>query len=1312
MADVARAFIPSVPEGWFLDASTSRQSPRSITQALRLQGSLNLAALRKSVEFLITRYQALWKIPGEARDASNDVLPIQDFSSLPIDTREGEARQYIHEHADRSLDRKGGPLLSAALVRLSSSEHILLLSMHRSLCGAGVLISTLIGELSAQYNAHLGSQSSRLPKAVAQQGKVPGPGALAADGSLDYWKQQMNNTAEALELPPNRPRSSYTGGVFGRESHVLPEALMASVREFSSAEGVARSTTLFAAFAALLSRHSGQHQFLVGASTSDLEYPAEHAPPGFHSLLPLRADLSGDPSFRELLRRVRRSSLEAAAHFEAAAHSDAVAHNNDRFSWLAEEGRKRHLPDLRLFQVALTVEQPGWEAVHFSGLGVSAYELEARSTGLELVLHLEEHPAGLLMTADYDAALFDPGTIQRFLGQYETLLASAISDPEGSVARLPVLAETERRRLLHEWNSTARDNPSDVSLQQLIEAQVERTPEAVAVAFATPSSSHQRLTYAELNARANQLAAHLRLLGVTRNTLVGVCLERSIDLLIALLAILKAGGAYLPLDCDQPDDHMGPIVENAGLRILIGRPELAARLPGFSGELVLLDWDALSQYEDANQPVAVLGSDLAYVIYTSGSTGQPKGVMVPRRALNNVLCSVRDWFHFGPRDVLLALTTIAFDIASIDIWLPLLAGARLLMVERATALDEQLLQDIIHREGVTFLQCTPASWKLLIDSGWQGKADLQAVCTGEAMPKDLARGLVPRVACLWNMYGPTETTIWSTGYMFSGPDDPILIGRPIANTQVYILDEHLAPTPIGVPGELYIGGDGLADGYLHQPGLTADRFVADPFSERSGARLYKTGDLARYWSDGNIECLGRNDDQIKLRGYRIEPEEIRGAITRHPAVRDAIALLKTSANGDSRIVAYLISKTSDRPDADELRGFLRRRLPDYMIPASFVFLEAFPLNSNGKIDRRALPNPKMSSNGSATTEPADQIEERLRDIFRSVLGVSAVGVNDDFFDVGGHSLTAAHLFREINICFKLDLPLATLFHAPTVRRLAALIRGSAAEQMNAPIVQIQPNGSRLPIYCIGAADGEVIVYRRFALELGPDQPLYGLQPFRLFGPLPTVKQLATAYIDELRKMGESQPFCLVGYSFGGLVAVEMARQLQCDGIAPPIVALIDTSYPLGCRANESWEHRISRYRYNWNQIAHGSGLSYVIQRAKDRFGRLARSASFQTGVPLPNSPSDVYSLQERAAESYRIKSYNGRVYLFRAESQQQEFFTGGVELGWSRVLSDLVVKEVPGDHGTINTGTNLKILARNLKECLGDSLLNGHPPRA
>ncbi len=1122
----------------------------TIKHAVRLQGSLDIGALRQSLDDLTAKYQELWKIPATP---SSDALQVQDFSSLPTEVRERQARAFLERDAERVL-LDSEPLIRIVVALLSAAESVLLIRVHPWLCRAGILADAITVELSVLYGAFVGNTDSGAPHSLVARLESPDASLRSANGNSSSAKRYSNNAAGILELPSDYPRSSQPGGILAREIRTLPEALWASVRDFSHAEDAAPFATLFSAFAALLSRYSGQTQFFVGASS------------GSAALAPLRVDVADDPSFRELFQRLR--------HLDAA---DLPA-------------------SLPLLQVAFVLEPMEREAVRFTGLRASEYELEARSIGLDLILRLDELAAGALISADYDAALFDPETIQRFLDHYETLLAGAMRDPECSVSRLPVLTGPERDRILYEWNSTARDYPRDVPLAQLIEAQVEKTPDAVAVQFAG-SSKDEGLTYAELNARANQLAAHLRSLGVTTNTLVGVCLERSIDLLIAPLAILKAGGAYLPLDPDHPDDHIGPIVENAHLEILIGRRHLASRLPNFAGKLVLLDWDALDQYPKTNQPVPVTGSDLAYVIYTSGSTGQPKGVMIPRRALNNLLWSMRDWFQFGPRDVLLALTTIAFDIAGVDVWLPLSVGARMLMVERETAMHPHLVQEIIRREGVTFMQCTPSIWKMLIDTEWLGKPDLQAVCTGEAMPKDLASKLFPRVGRLWNMYGPTETTIWSTGYRFSAPGEPVLIGRPVANTQIYILDQHLAPTPIDVPGELYIGGDGLAHGYLYQPDLTADRFVADPFSQAPGARLYKTGDLARYRSDGNIECLGRNDDQIKLRGYRIEPEEIRAAITLHPAIRDAIAILGTSAIGESRIVAYLISQTSDVPQVGELRSFLRNRLPEYMIPATFTFLDSFPLNGNGKIDRRALPPPKTALPEISTVEaPADPIEKRLQDIFCSVLGLSSIGVNDDFFDLGGHSLTAAQLFRDINFCFNLDLPLATLFQAPTVRSLAAVIRDTGAGQMNAPIVRIQPNGSQPPIYCIGAADGEVIVFRGLAQQLGLDQPLYGLQPFRLLPSCPTVKQLATAYIEELRASGESRPFCLLGYSLGGAIAIEMARQLQRSGVSPPVVVLIDAYYAAGCRTQESLAQRIRRYRFHWNQVVGGRLGSLVGAR--------------------------------------------------------------------------------------------------------------------
>jgi aspartate racemase len=549
---------------------------------------------------------------------------------------------------------------------------------------------------------------------------------------------------------------------------------------------------------------------------------------------------------------------------------------------------------------------------------------------------------------------------------------------------------------------------------------------------------------------------------------------------------------------------------------------------------------------------------------------------------------------------------------------------------------------------------------------------------------------------LWNLYGPTETTIWSTAYRVSKPDGPILIGRPIANTQIYILDQNMAPVPVGVSGELYIGGDGLARGYLHQEELTAQRFVPNPF--RPGTSIYKTGDVARYGQDGNIECLGRNDHQIKLRGFRIEPEEIRAALTKHPSISDAVAVLDSSA-GEGRIVAYIVAPGGQRPGIPELRDCVRRSLPEYMLPAVFVFLDALPLTPNGKVDRRALPPPDAVTAKVEFAEPRNGMESRLKAIWEQVLGVGPIGVNDDFFDLGGHSFTAAQLFRDINFCFNLDLPLATLFRAPTVRRLAQIISESESSQMSAPVVEIQPQGSQPPIYCVGALDGEIIVFRRLAQEFGLDQPLWGLQPFRLPGPPSTVEQLAAAYIDELEKKGTYRPFCLLGYSFGGLVAVEMARQLQRKGVAPPIVALIDTGYPAGCRAIEPWDQRIHRFRNVWDHATKGGGWPYLQERVKHGFARMAHRASSRVGVPLVGNPSDISKMQLLAAESYRIKSYKGRVHLFRAESQR-EFLTGGASLGWSGVLSGLAIEHVPGDHGSMNTGMNLKILARKLSECL------------
>jgi amino acid adenylation domain-containing protein len=1116
-------------------------------------------------------------------------------------------------------------------------------------------------------------------------------GSLSANASSDYWDEPAENAAEAGVPPLDRPRPSPSRGVFGSQRHTLPPALLASVREFSNAQGVVPFTTLFSAFAALLSRHSVQEQFFVGASLSNLQYPVELAPSGAPVVLPVRADLSGDPSFRELVRRVRRNSLETVIQ----AHVPDAA-----------------LPDLRPFQVALIWEQPVREATRFSGL----------SAGLEFVLHVEEHSTGLLMTVDYDAGRFDAGTIQRFLGHCESLLASAISDPSALVSRLPLLTETERQRILVEWNSPTAKYPSEHCIPELFEEQARKTPAAVAVVFEDAS-----LSYSELNRRANQIAHYLRELGVGPDKLVAICVERSLEMIVAVLAVLKAGGGYVPLDPAYPAERLRYMLNDCAPLALLTEGHLAGLFAGLSETFPVLDLADAARWKDqpeTNLDTAGMGltpHHLAYVIYTSGSTGEPKGVMVEHLNVARLFQATNAWFHFSGSDVWTLFHSYAFDFSVWEIWGALLHGGRLVIVSRDLARSPEEFYKLICREKVTILNQTPSAFRQLIAAqAARGEAHQlrHVIFGGEALE---VAALKPwyeqdrnQHTELVNMYGITETTVHVTYRSLARVDTEKRgaspIGSRIPDLRIYILDESGEPVPVGVAGELHVGGAGVARGYLNRPELTLERFVADPFVADGKARMYRTGDVGRWLADGTIEFLGRNDLQVKIRGFRIELGEIEARLTEHGAVRDVVVIAREDTPGDKRLVAYYTAErtgTAARPDV--LRAHLCAKLPEYMVPAAYVRLDSLPLTANGKLDRKALPPPEVDAYPLRSDEieaPADHFEARLRDIFCSVLGLSEAGVDDDFFELGGHSLNAVQLFHEINISFNLTLPLATLFHAPTVRRMAAIIRDSDVEQMSVPLVEIQPHGSQLPMYCIGPVEGELIVFRRLALELGLDQPVYGLQPFRLVDACHTVERIAAAYIDQLRMAGQSQPFCLVGYSFGGLVAVEMARQLQRNGVAPPIVVLIDASYPAGCRAKEPWAERYRRFQYLWSRVTNGGGMSHLLERVKYGSARMAHRATSTIGIPLPSVPNDVLNQQTLASESYRIKSYNGRVYLFRAESQQ-EFLTGGPSLGWAGVLSNLLVEDVPGDHGTINTGDNLKILAGKVRERLQSPLANG-----
>jgi len=766
--------------------------------------------------------------------------------------------------------------------------------------------------------------------------------------------------------------------------------------------------TLLAGFVALLHRYTGQQDITVGSTTAGRKRAEVEPLLGcFINPLALRIDLSGNPIFRELLSRVRGVVL------------DALAHEDVPFPHIVRELRHRPDPSRNpLFQVILS-QQPQMPSIA-SGWDLVAGEISNGGSKLDLMVVLDDRRDRIFGPVTYNPDLFDDSAITRMVGNWKTLLTGAAAEPGKHIAELPVLTDAEQNQIVVEWNDTRVNYPKYLCLPALFEAQVERTPDATAVVC-----EEERLSYRELNARANQLAHHLRKLGVGAEVLVGICMERSVEMMVALLGILKAGGAYVPLDPAYPEERLAFMIKDSGLQVLITHEPFRSTLTDQVEKLVRMDkdWPVISQEGRENPASEIEPENLAYVIYTSGSTGRPKGVQIYHRSLVNLLTSMRARPGLTEEDSLLAVTTISFDIAALELYLPLMVGARCVLASRESSGDGQRLWSMLDDYEITVMQATPSTWKLLLESGWPGKADLKILCGGEAMPRELAEQLISRACSVWNMYGPTETTVWSSLHRVTSSAGLIPIGRPIGNTQMYLLDRNMQPVPVGVIGELYIGGDGLARGYRNRPELNAEKFIPNPFGCEPGARLYKTGDVARCRADGNIECLWRIDNQVKVRGFRIELGEIESVLREHPATRDVCVIVREDRPGDPRLVAYVVPAKEQLFSVKDLLSFVKEKLPSYMIPI-LVALERFPLTANGKLDRRALPAPDHVelSDDQSSGGLREPIEELVAGIWTDVLKVERVGIYDNFFDLGGHSLLAtqvvARLQKELGLRIK------------------------------------------------------------------------------------------------------------------------------------------------------------------------------------------------------------------------------------------------------------------------------------------------------
>lgn len=1306
---------------WFLNQLAPDNIVYNVWRATRIRGALNIEALRQALETIVSRHDTLRtsfvSVNGSpmqviAKNVAID-MPIVDLSDEPAASREDEAMRFATEEARRLFDLSQGPLLRITLLKLGEEEHILLIVMHHIVSddwSKGVMFR----ELSALYKAFSAGKPSPLAElpiqyadfAVWQRQWLQ---EKAADEQLSYWKKQLSGVPDIHQLPIDRPRPTIQAFRGARQSYTLSTSLAEKLKTLSRGEEVTLFMTLLAAYKILLFRHSNQEDIVVGTpSASRNRSEIEGLIGYFLNMLVLRTDHSGDPTFRTLLKRVREVCL------------GAYAHQDLPFDKLVEELRPgRHLSHHPIFQVAFIFHNALLHNLDLPGLECRPVWIDAKRSVFDMTVVVFNEPEGLKLVFEYNTDLFDDSTIERMIGHYVTLLEGIAHNPDTPISQLPLLTEAERHQLLIEWNDTASNYPKEQCIHQLFEAQAERVPDKTAVIF-----ENQQLTYQQLNERANQLAHHLKKHGVGPDVLVGICMDRSLEMMVGLLGILKAGGGYVPLDPTYPPERLAFMLEDSQVAVLLTQDQLLQSLPKHGAEVICIDtmWPTIGQECAENSPSQATPEELAYVIYTSGSTGKPKGVQIPHRALTNFLSTMQDHLELTKQDILFAVTTLSFDIAALELYLPIVIGACVEVVSRDVSTDGALLAERIETSEATVMQATPATWRLLIEADWKGSDQLKVLSGGEALSRKLADQLLKRAPCVWNLYGPTETTIWSASYKVEPAAGSVSIGRPIGNTQIYILDQHLQLTPVGVPGELHIGGDGLARGYLNRPELTKEKFIPDPFSQQPEARLYKTGDLVRYLPDGKIEFLGRIDHQVKVRGHRIELGEIEAVLRQYSLVRESVVITRERIAGDKHLEAYIVSDQQQEFSVNQLRNFLRDKLPGYMIPSAFVLLDKLPLTPNGKVDRRALPAPEAVGHYAQETyiAPRDELELQLTKIWENVLNVQPIGIQDDFFELGGHSLLAVRLFAQLEKVFGKNLPLATLFQAPTIEQLSEILRDEGWKAPWASLVPIQPQGSKPPLFCVHAVGGNVLSLRDLARHLGLDQPFYALQSQGLDGkerPPVRVEDMAAYYIEEMRTVQPEGPYYLSGQSSGGLVAFEMAQQLQAQGEKVAILVLIDTHIPIDRRLSVTipLRNKISFHRHAFSQ--HGSTyvLEWIRYRVKDMKFQLERNGAEivkkiykSLERPLPQSVRYTYVREviRQAVRNYTPQSYPGRITLFRATNTLQAYLeedTQRSQRGWNGLATEgLETYDIPGAHN-LEQEPYVGILAKKLGSCIHDA---------
>ncbi len=1182
---------------------------------------------------------------------------------------------------------------------------MLLLTIHHIVCD-GWSLSVLYRELFGMYEAFAAdkpSPFSDLPIqyadfAIWQRRRIES--GLLTD-SVNYWSTHLKDLA-TLELPIDHPRPATQTFIGAIHRIHLPKALVRALKSLSRGEGVTLFMTCLAAFNVLLHRYSGQDDLVVGSPIAGRAREEVEGLIGFFvNMLVLRTDVSGDPTFRELLKRVRKTALEA------------YTHQDIPFEKLVEELHPGRDPSRNpLFQVVLALQNVPQIVPFLSDLRATEVHPGRSTIRFDLEVHLQETDDGLSANFIYNTALFDATTIARMTDHFRMILDGVIANPEQQLSRLPLLTGEEWRQLLVDWNNTATSYPRDASIHDLFAVQADATPDALAVAY-----GEERLTYRQLDERSNQVAHQLRALGVTSEVIVGVCMERSAEMIVSFLAILKAGGAYLPIEASYPRDRLTFMLKDAAAPVLLTQEKFRANFIETAARVVCLNGQTFLDPNRHCPGKIATAASLAYVIYTSGTTGQPKGVAVSHRAIIRLVRNT-DYVQLSPADRMAQASTASFDAATFEIWGALLNGAALIVIPQSISLSPNDLARELRGQKISTLFLTTALFNQIANANPTAFQSLRYLliggetCDPKCVHKVLQLGAPQQ---LLNVYGPTECTTFAIAHTVECVQDSaesVPIGRPISNTRAYVLDRYQQPVPVGVIGELYIGGDGLAREYLNRADLTVERFVFDRFSDDPTSRLYRTGDFARYLPDGAIDFVGRKDGQVKIRGFRIELQEIEAALSQHPDIDQSAVIAKRMHAGEQRLIAYVVSSHPERISHRELRKFLGERLPDFMLPAAFVSLSSLPLTSNGKLDRGALPDPKKGGpdDGRKLAEPRTKVEEGLAEIWSKLLGIQRVGIHDNFFELGGHSLLAIQLVARIEKRFGKPLPVAVLFQSPTIEEMANLLTEERSPELWSSLIHIQPQGRRTPFFWVHGDFSNILL----PVYLGWDQPLYGIEHQGHDGRPAlhtTVDRIATHYMTEVRRIRPHGPYLLGGYSFGAVVAFEMAQQLKKAGEDVAFLFMLDPPGRLRVKQpSPSLSEDFRLHGRRLKQLAPAQKLHYLLSglksvlwdpsagKIKKRFQKLNWKVHLAFGSLVPPSLRSRYILDiyAEALASYVPHEYSGRVTLFKSKGGPYR-----PPLHWDALISgEFDVHEGIGNHMELRS----EPYVRQWAEILGSAL--------